>query len=112
MIRLILVILIFILTSCSSKSDFVIFFEAESGEPVNMEQGSDNEASNGKYLAMADSGRVEYQLEIPENGYYEIEIRYRTSGGDKEQYLIRNDIITPIGFGIVEDWNIFSQPFE
>lgn len=85
--------------------------EAESGLYRQMLLERDTGASGGAYLAMQDSAQVKWALQLEKGGYYQVNICYRTGGGDKMQYLQKNDGEIACGFEMARDWNIFSQAF-
>ncbi len=86
-------------------------YEAESGSFHQMIVKDDATASGGAYLFMEKSSSVTWEIPVDQSGYYQVVIRYRAEGGDKMQYLLRNDSETGLGFDMSADWNLFSQPF-
>ncbi|MBN2424588.1 MAG: MBL fold metallo-hydrolase [Calditrichaceae bacterium] len=87
-------------------------FEAENGQLQDVSLESDTTASNNSYISFKNTGQVLWEANIPEEGYYNFNFRYRARGGDKEQYLLKNNDTIPIGFGMAEQWNVFSQSFH
>ena len=104
---------ILILTCCGGqKHQVFVTLEAESGRYINMLLLPDMEASGGKYLSIQEHSEVQWQLPMEQSGYYQVVIRYRTRGGDKMQFFVRNGQEVGIGFDMSDDWNRFSQPFH
>ena len=101
--------LLFILLG--SETQLYPQIEAESGSNQGLTLMESQGATQGTYLHLDEKGTVTWSVQIPQEGYYDIIIRYRASDGDKEQILLKNDIEIPIGFGMAEDWALFSQPF-
>ena len=100
------------LAACHDDSRMVYFTaEAESGTYRNMIILPDQHASGGKYLSIQENSEVTWQVPLEKEGYYRVEIRYRTEGGDKMQYLLRNGEETGVGFDMSAEWNLCSQPF-
>lgn len=100
------------LASCSGQNqDMYGTFEAESGDYRNMLLLPDPEASGGKYLAIEEHSEVTWQIPMAQSGYYQVVIRYRTTGGDKMQYLVKNGKEIGVGFDMSGDWHLCSQPF-
>lgn len=85
--------------------------EAEAGLYRQMLLKSDNGASGGAYLSIEKASMVKWAIFLEKSGYYQLKIRYRAPGGDKMQYLIKNDAEVACGFEMSADWNIFSQAF-
>ena len=86
-------------------------YEAESGYYKNMTCIREFSASGGKFLTMKDSGEVMWDVTVERTGYYDVTIRYRVKGGDKEQLLIKNNSVIPVGFGAAGYWQLFNQSF-
>lgn len=87
-------------------------YEAEAGSIDQMTIGRDTCASGGAYLSIENSSKVEWKIPVDKTGYYQVEIRYRTKGGDKMQYLLKNDSEIACGFDMSASWNLFSQAFH
>lgn len=85
--------------------------EAEYGSLKNMPVITEDGASSGAYLSIQKSSEVNWEIPITESGYYQVEICYRTLGGDKMQYLLKNGEEIACGFDMTADWKLFSQPF-
>jgi hypothetical protein len=86
-------------------------YEAEAGSIQEMILQSDSTASGGACLAIKKSSVVKWEIPVFKTGYYQLVIRYRTRGGDKMQYLLKNDTEIACGFGMSANWNLFSQAF-
>lgn len=91
----------------TSKSDS-IFVEAEKGLYDKFELRNDSNASGGKYLTMDKSGSVKWSIYAKSPGYYSLKIGYRTTEGDKEEFLIKNSKKIPIGLAYSSDWTEFE----
>jgi len=111
-IRFLLFPLLLLFTaSCNPDKASFGTFEAESGKYENMLLLPDQEASGGKYLSMEENSEVTWDILLPHDGYYRVVIRYRTSGGDKMQYLVKNGEEIGVGFDMSSGWNLCAQPF-
>ena len=86
-------------------------YEAESGSIQEMIVQKDSTASGGACLDIKKSSVVKWEIPVFKTGYYQLVIRYRTRGGDKVQYLLKNDAEIACGFGMSANWNLFSQAF-
>ncbi len=112
MIRSAIIFTLVLLASCQQGQRAVTFdAEAESGTYRNMIVLPDQHASGGKYLSIQENSEVTWQVPAEEPGYYQVEIRYRTDGGDKMQYLLKNGDEIGVGFDMSPEWNLCSQPF-
>lgn len=87
-------------------------YEAETGSINQMQEIIDAEASGGAYLSIKKSSEVEWEIPVNKSGYYQVEISYRTKGGDKMQYLLKNGDEIACGFDMSADWKLFSQAFH
>ncbi|MBN2610227.1 MAG: MBL fold metallo-hydrolase [Bacteroidales bacterium] len=105
--------LILLFFGCNQdKKNVIQFLEAESGKYISMQEMHDKDASGGRYLQMKDAGDVKWDVSVPEKAYYKVEMQYRSPSGDKEQMLQINDKIIPVGFGISNQWKLWSQDFR
>lgn len=95
----------------SSLEKFRAKIEAESGQLNGLAIESDSTASNSKYISFKDSGMVFWNVAVPDSNYYNILFRYNAYGGSKEQILVKNNKLIPIGLSMAETWSSFSQPF-
>ncbi|MFO7668252.1 MAG: glycerophosphodiester phosphodiesterase family protein [Bacteroidales bacterium] len=86
-------------------------YEAESGSYRQMTELIDSSASGGACLSIEKSSVVKWEVTVDRSGYYQLEIRYRTRGGDMMQYLLKNNSEIACGFDMSANWNLFSQPF-
>ena len=86
-------------------------YEAEVGFIQQMTEQRDSTASGGAYLSIEKSSVVKWEVPVNRSGYYQLEIRYRTQGGDQMQYLLKNDAEIGCGFDMSARWNLFSQAF-
>lgn len=86
-------------------------YEAEFGINEQMSLKPDTGASRGVCLSIEKDSQVKWQVRVDKAGYYLVQISYRTLGGDKMQYLLKNDKEIACGFDMSEDWNLFSQLF-
>jgi competence protein ComEC len=86
-----------------------ILLEAESGKIKEFQIISDSTASCGKYVEVKDSGSVAWNVNVPRDGYYQICFCYRAHGGEKVEFLVKNDIKIALGFGIAEEWNLLKK---
>lgn len=86
--------------------------EAESGSILNMTPGSDEDASGRAFLSIEKSSEVKWKVYVDREAYYQLVIRYRAPGGDKMQYLLKNDMEIACGFEMSADWKLFSQAFH
>ncbi len=86
-------------------------YEAEFGLNEQMSLKPDTGASRGVCLSIEKNSQVKWQIRVEKAGYYQVQISYRTMGGDKMQYLLKNDEEIACGFDMSEDWNVFSRPF-
>ena len=86
-------------------------YEAESGAFQQMTELRDSSASGGACLSIEKSSVVKWEVPVDRNGYYQLEIRYRTRGGNQMQYLLKNDSEIACGFAMSARWNLFSQAF-
>ncbi len=89
----------------------IVRYEAEAGSFHQMTLTEDSTASGGQCLSIEKSSKVTWEIPVDLKGYYQITIRYRTGGGDKMQYLLKNDAEIELGFEMSPNWNLFSQPF-
>lgn len=89
----------------------VKIYEAEAGSSHQMTLRKDSTASGGHYLFIEKSSRVSWEIPVTCRGYYQLEFRYRTRGGDKMQYLLKNGMEIDLGFDMAATWNLFSQAF-
>ena len=87
-------------------------YEAEDGNMQNMTPGTGEDASGGAFLTIEKSSQVKWEISVDRSAYYQLVIRYRTRGGDKMQYLLKNDMEIACGFDMSDDWKLFSQPFH
>lgn len=97
--------------SCQSKKSNEILIEAESGQFSILTIEKDSVASGGTYLALKDEGQVLWDVVVDKDAYYNLQIRFRASGGSKEQFIIKNGIDIPIGFAEAKEWTVFNQCF-
>lgn len=94
-----------------SKKNNYRRYEAEAGSFQQMTLLNDSTASGGAYLSIELSSEVKWEVPVDRSGYYQLEIRYRTRGGDKMQYLLKNDVEIGCGFSMSDRWKLFSQAF-
>lgn len=87
-------------------------YEAEAGVMHQMTLSADSGASGSAFLAIQKSSQVKWEVSVDRSDYYQLVIRYRTRGGDKMQYLLKNDREIACGFDMSTDWKLFSQPFH
>jgi hypothetical protein len=107
------ILLVPLLASCAGQRPGSFgTYEAESGQTVNTILQADTTASGGKFLTLCDSSEVTWIVEVPRSGYYQLDIRYRTHGGDQMQYLLKNGEGIATGFEMSDGWNIRSGPFR
>jgi competence protein ComEC len=106
-----IILLLFLTAQGTGAGSSIQRFEAEAGQFMDMSKLQDTTASGGEYLSMKDTGQVIWNVIVAENGYYNITIRYRAEGGEKEQFFIKNGVLIPVGFAVTPDWRIFSQSF-
>jgi len=83
--------------------------EAESAQLDSLSILEDETASQGKFVQMEKAGSLKWDVSVEEPGWYNLTIRYRAMGGEKEEYLINNGWKIPLGFGINETWAIFHK---
>lgn len=79
--------------------------EAEAGKYVDLTVLHNDQASGGEYLEMQSNGRVVWEVQIPDSGWYNLKIRYRAPQGEKENALIINQVKWRAGFGWAPDWS-------
>jgi len=107
-----ILLLVFMLTSflLSAQNKIPIRYEAENGLSDNLALLSDSLASNLKYVRMKDLGSVLWKIHTEHSGWYNLVVRYRAFGGEKEQLIIKNEKDTiPTGFPISEKWNTLKR---
>ena len=85
----------------------IIVQEAETASYDSLSLLQDSDASAGQFVRMEKSGSLDWSVSMKEEGWYNLKINYRAFGGEKEQYLIKNGIQIPLGFGMAEQWSIF-----
>ncbi len=105
-------ILILIFTSFlfSAQNKLSDRFEAENGLNENLVLQTDSLASNFKFLRMNDSGSVSWKITLKNSGWYNLVVRYRAFGGEKEQLIVKNGKDTiPTGFPISDRWNTLKR---
>jgi beta-lactamase superfamily II metal-dependent hydrolase len=100
-----------LISHCILTQPPIHLYEAESGYYKNMTCLRESSASGSKFLAIKDSGEVIWNIIVEKTGYYDVIIRYRTKGEDKEQLLIKNKLVIPVGFGAADCWQLFNQSF-
>ncbi|MBN2354816.1 T9SS type A sorting domain-containing protein [candidate division KSB1 bacterium] len=80
--------------------------EAEHGAYEDFALISDAGASNGKFLRIATSGRVRWNVAMEYAGWYLLKFRYKAPSGEHVNYFTKNDRTSQIGFGYATGWNI------
>jgi len=104
--------LLFLMAASLLGQDIAEIYEAEAGSIQQMTLSKEGSASAGQYLFIEKSSKVSWEIQVDHSGYYQIGIRYRTRGGDKMQYLLKNGSEIEVGFDMSKPWNLFSQPFH
>ena len=82
--------------------------EAEEGKASGAQLMSERSASGGKYLRIDPRGGVQWDLTVEKAGYYRLEIRYRCTAPDREQFLVKNLASRAIGLEYAPDWAVFA----
>lgn len=82
--------------------------EAEDAKNNGFDLQEDSAASGGKYIQMKGNGSLLWNISADTSSWYEITVRYRAFGSDKEETIIRNGYRYAVGFGRSEHWNKFS----
>ena len=85
-------------------------FEAEAGHYVSLTVLQNDQASGGAYLAMKNSGSVKWEVMLPDSGWYNLKIRYRSPQGEKENTLFINQVKRRTGFGWAPEWTDLVKP--
>jgi sialate O-acetylesterase len=93
------------LPSPSFRTDTWVQLEAEAGRIEGLPPVADSVAAGGAFVRMVDNSSVTWQVDLADSGWYDLFFRYRSPGGEKEQLLVRNERVSPIGFGIAERWH-------
>jgi len=87
-------------------------YEAERGTYQSLVLARDSTASSGEYLRMEDKGEVAWGVDVDVAGWYSLAFRYRSPQGEKEEYLVRNDRESALGFGRASSWaTLTTQTF-
>ncbi|MCI0496086.1 MBL fold metallo-hydrolase, partial [candidate division KSB1 bacterium] len=99
-----------LLASDLSSSNFSIkqIYEAENSGFDNLIIVTDSSASAGTYLKMGDRGSIVWNIEVDSSAWYDLDFRYRSPQGEKEQSLVRNGDESKIGFGYTTTWNFLT----
>ncbi len=88
---------------------FPLLLEAESASSTDLVQLADGGASGGQFLRMAETGNVTWTFSMDTDGWYRIQVGYRNSGGDSENYLNKNGVEWKAGFGWSGSWDVHEK---
>ncbi|MBN8705635.1 MAG: MBL fold metallo-hydrolase [Bacteroidetes bacterium] len=103
-------ILIFLLCTASLVSaQSLPRFEAESGTNQFLVLLQDSAASGRQFLRMKDSGSVTWKVPAEKSGWFNLIVRFRAFGGEKEQLIIKNGRTIPTGFPISDQWTTLKR---
>lgn len=73
-----------------ASGSFTQTYEAEDATIVNFKTGSDEGFSGGEYVRVTGSGSVTFTVDVPEEGFYDLNFRARGDGSDKLNYASVN----------------------
>ena len=85
-------------------------YEAEAAKYDSLLKQSDINTSSGEYLKMGNKGSIVWEVNVDADSWYALRFRYKNSGSENEEYIVRNGYKFAVGFPGSKNWNLFDIP--